>query len=841
VGQAIELLASRLRYSLRSLRGHPTFAVATLLTLALGIGSTTAVFSVVNSVLLNPLPYPKPDALVGIVTAAPGAPNPNGRNRGIPNLPESASMFVTYADENRSLESIGIWFAFASTITGLAEPEQVVTITVSRGTLETLGVPPSLGRSFAEGDYRPGAPETVVLADGYWKRRFAAAPSIVGRTITIDSQPREVIGVMPPGFRVVGAEPEIILPLHVDRSQLFLVPFSFQMLARLKPGVSIAQANADLARLSGVWMDSWSMPPGLGAGSRAFESWHILSAARPLKDDVVGTAGSVLWVLMGTIGIVLLIACANVANLMLVRVEGRHQELAVRAALGAGSWRIVRELLAESLWLGLIGGVLGLGLAQAGLRLLVSSGPETLPRLHEISIDGHVLGFALLVSLLSGLFFGLVPAWRHAGRRPSVSLAGARTASDSRDRHRARNTLVVVQVALALVLLVSAGLMIRTFLALRAVEPGFSRPEQLQTVRITIPPSVATNPDKVAGIYKTLFDAMAAIPGVQSVALSNAMPMEGMLPRPILSSRSPLRAERDTDVEAQTRPLRWFKFVSPGYFKTTGTKLLAGREYTWLDLERLLPVVMVSRSLAVEQWGSPEAALGQRVRSAPASTWRVVVGVVEDVRENGPSEVSPPIAYWPSRAGGLYQPDTDVPRSVAFVLRTPLAGTEGLLNVIRQRVSSVNPNLPLALVRTMQQVYDESMARTSFTLVMLATAGIMALIIAVIGIYGVITYLVAQRAREVAIRMALGAQAGQLRRMFLRYGLTLTSVGVATGLGVAAALMRVMRSLLFEVRPVDPLTYASVPVVLLAVALLACYLPARRASQMDPAATLKAE
>ena len=826
----------------RMLRVSPAFAGAALLTLGLGIGANTAVFSVVNGVLLSPLPYPDPDRLVSILTRAPGAPNPNGGAGGIPDLPEPASMFVTYAEQSRSFDSIGVWFAIGVSVTGLGEPEQIRAATVSDGVLQTLAVQPMLGRWFSGSDFQPSGADTVMLSYGYWQRRFGGDPSVLQRSITVDSRARQIVGVMPQGFRVVNAEPELFVPIRLDRSQMFLVPFNYQTVARLKPGVTIAEADADLRRLAGVWLTSWSMPPGLGAGPRAFERWRISSTTLPLKDEVIGSIGNVLWVLMGTIGIVLVIACANVANLLLVRAEGRQQELAIRTALGAGWWRIVRELLTESVWLGLLGGALGLAIAYGGVRLLLAFGPATLPRLHEISIDGPVLAFALLVSLLSGVLFGAIPAFKYAGRRFSGALMGSRTATHGRDRHRTRNGLVVVQVALALVMLVSSGLMIRTFQAMRGVEPGFARPGQLQTLRIAIPQSVASTPERAAQIHKQISDALAAVPGVTSAAFSTAMPMEGVLPNPILSSRSPLLAESDTPAVAATRPLRWTKAVSPGLFRTSATRLIAGREFEWLDLERLRPVVIVSENLAIEQWGSASAALGKRVRGSPVTQWREVIGVVQDVRENGVHAAAPPIAYWPAMAESVFfSGGVDVPRSVAFVVRSPLAGTQGLIDAARRAVWSVNPNLPVALVRTMQDVYDQSMARTSFTLVMLVIAAAMALVLGIVGIYGVIAYAVAQRTREIGIRVALGAQPGELRRMFLRYGLVLVSVGVAIGLGVAAGLTRFMTALLFEVSPLDPITYVAVSMVLIGTALLASYLPARRASLVDPTVSLRAQ
>jgi predicted permease len=583
------------------------------------------------------------------------------------------------------------------------------------------------------------------------------------------------------------------------------------------------------------------MPPGYGREPRPFDSWRFESRARPLKDSVVGGVANVLWVLMATIGIVMLIACANVANLVLVRAEQRQQEFAVRMALGAGRGRLIGEWLLESVLLGLLGGAVGTGIASAAVRLLKAIGPDTLPRLQEITIDARVLTFAVLVSILSGILFGLIPAFKYAGRRLSGMLVGGRGASDSRERLRARNVLVVAQVALALVLLVGSGLMIRTFLALRSVVPGFDT-GQLQTVGIAIPPSVAGTPDQTAQIHKAMLDELRTIPGVTAVALTNAMPMGQILPYGFGSSRMPLVSERDTSDQARNRQLRMFKYVSPDYFRTAGTRVIAGREYTWEDLEGLRPVAIVSKNLAIEQWGSPAAALGQRVLPDPTGSWREVVGVVDDVREDGAHMPPPPIVYWPSRVASFTGPSpSDAPRRVVLMVKSPRAGSQALTDAIRQRLSAVHGGVPVALMLTMRDVYDASMTRTSFALVMLGIAASMALVLGLVGIYGVVAYVATRRTREVGIRLTLGAQQREVRRMFLRHGLALTGIGIAIGLGAAAGLARVMASLLFDVSPVDPLTYAGVALLLMTATLLASYIPARRISRVDPAVAMRVE
>jgi len=829
-----DTLGRDVRYGLRALRHNPVFTAVALLTLGIGIGANTAVFSVVNGVLLKPLPYPNAERLVAVWHAAPGAA---GLASVSGDLRLSPSMFFTYAEGNWTFENFGVWTAGATTVTGLAEPEQVRTVFVSDGALQALGVQPVLGRWLTGGDQKPGSPETVMLGYGYWQRRFGGDKSVIGRGIRVESTPREIVGVMPKGFMFVDADAELILPIRFDRNKLILAGFGYQGIARLRPGVTIAQANADIARLVPVWMNSWSNGPG--TNPHVYETWRITPALRPLKEDVVEDVGNVLWLVMGTIGIVMLIACANVANLLLVRAEARQQELAIRAALGAAWSRIVRELLVESVLLGLMGGVLGLGLASGGLRFLIASGPPSLPRLSEISIDPRALAFTLIVSLLSGLVFGLIPAFKYAGGRISGTLrGGGRTLSQSLERHRARNVLVVGQVALALVLLVSSGLMIRTFQALRNVEPGFTHPEQIQTMRISIPFSLVREPERVTRLQNDILDKLAAIPGVTSVGFASALPMEGTP-----ANWDAILAEDKTYTAIEIPPLRLFKNVSPGFFKTLGTRLAAGRDYTWTDLYSRRPVAIISENLARELWGSAPAALGKRVGTGLSSGhWREVIGVVQDVRDNGVREAAPATVYWASFGDSLYSPrQLEVARTVTFTIRTGRAGTESFLTLASQAVLSVNASLSLASVRTMQDIYNRSLGRTSFTLVMLGLAGAMALVLGLVGIYGVISYAVSQRRREIGIRLALGAQPSELRRMFVRHGLVLAATGVAIGMGAAVALTGLMSSLLFGISPLDPMTYAAVPIVLIVAAMLASYLPARRASAVDPVEALRAE
>ena len=819
-----------LKLSLRRLRKSPGFAATVLLTLAIGIGANTAVFSVVNSVLLKPLSYPDAGRLVSLWLNAPGAEGLSNFQKG---LPLSPSMYFTFAEHNRSFQSMGIWIAQKASVTGLARPEEVNTVYVSNGVLETLGIPPLAGRELAAVDQVPNGPKSVMLSYGYWQRRFGGDRSVVGRTIILDSQQRQVVGVMPRGFRVVDHDFDVMVPFAFDRNRQPLAGFGYQGIARLKPGATIPQANADLAHLIPVWMDSFTNGPG--TNPHWYVKWRITPDFHSLKQEVIGNVSSVLWVVMSTIGLVLVIACINVANLLMVRAEARQLELSVRAALGAGRGRIARELLFESVLLGLIGGVLGIGVAAAGLHFLVSVGPADLPRLNEISLDARSILFTLLISLLAGFLFGSIPAWKYSRSKATSSLGNTRTVSASRERHRSRNILIVAQVAMALVLLICAVLMVRTFQQLGKVDPGFADAQHLETMHIDIPDASVADPRMVTRVQNDIADKLQAIAGVTGVAFSEAAPMEGIEPNWDLVS------VEGKNYQGGDPPLRFFNFVSPGYFGAFGTRIVAGRDFTWSEIYDLRRKVIVSENFARESWGSPAAAIGKRIRQFSSMPWQEVVGVVGDVHYNGVDEKAPAIIYWPAMMDSPYDKTIHAPRSVTFVVRSSQAGSQSFLNQVQQAVWSVHADLPVAQARTMQEIYSKSLARTSFTLVMLAIAATMALALGIIGIYGVISYAVSQRTREIGIRLALGAQKGKLRWMFVRSALALTGIGVAIGLGAAGAITQLLRSLLFGVSPFDPLSFAAVPLILAAAAALASFLPACRVAAVNPADALKVE
>jgi len=820
------------RLALRRMAKNPGFAATVLLTLAIGIGANTAVFSVLNSVVLKPLPYPEPDQLVAVWLNAPGAAGLTNFTEG---LRLSPSMYLTFAERNRTFQSIGVWVSGLTNVTGLAQPERVCTAFISDGVLETLGVPPAAGRWLSHADQDPHGPRRVMLGYGYWQRRFGGDPSVVGKSIQVDNETREIVGVMPRGFMVVDRGSDLLIPLGFDPRHQILAGFGYNGIARLRPGVSIAEADADIARMLGIWMDSWTN--GDGGDPHFYETWKISGAIRPMKQQVIGNVGSVLWVVMGTIGVVMLIACTNVANLLLVRAEARQQELAIRAALGAGRARIARELLIECVLLAFIGGALGIGIAEAGLHLLTTIGPASLPRLNEIALDARAIAFTFGISLISALLFGTIAAIK--SMRPAGSLAQAtagRTASTSRERQRGRNLLVIAQVAMAMVLLVSAVLMIRTLAALHGVDPGFADANHLQTFRVSIPQHLIADPQMTMRVENDIADKLAAIPGVRSAGFASSVPMDGMEP-----DWNNIFIE-GKDERAGSAPMRFFNYVSPGYFESAGMRLVAGRDYTWDDVYGLRPVGIVSENLAREEWGSAAAAIGKHFHIMPTQPWREVIGVAEDVRQNGVDEAAPAIVYWPAMAANPFAPgQIYTQRAVTFVAHSDRAGTQSFVGEIQHAVWQVNGNLPVAWIETMGDIYNNSMARTSFTLVMLAIAGAMALALGLLGIYGVISYSVTQRTREIGVRMALGAQKSELKWMFVRSAVTLTGIGVGIGLCAAAGLTRLMKSLLFGVSPLDPVTYAAVPLVLAAAAVLASYLPARRAASVDPVEALRAE
>lgn len=815
-----------MKHALRRLFKSPAFALTAILTVGAAIGANAMIFSVVNGVILKPLPYPDAKSLVGAWLIAPGVMQGE--------LQQSAGTYFMIRDSGQSFQDIGLWKNGSATITGHGEPEQIETLDVTDGTLPILGIRPALGRGFSKEDDLPKGPEVILITHRYWQRAFGANPSAVGQSLMVNGTAREIIGVLPEDFRFLRANPLIVSPMKLDRATIHAAGFNYQGVARLKPGVTIAQANADVQRLLPSLTERFPLPQGFT--QKMFDDARFGSLVRPLDVDVVGDIGKMLWILLGTVGLVLLVACANVANLFLVRAEARQQELAIRLALGAEARQVAWQLLLESLLVAIIGGVLGVGLAYGGIQLLLYLQPAQLPRLNEITLDPIVLLFTLAISLVAGLLFGAIPIFKYA--RPHMASAlkdSSRGSSEGRERHRARNSLVVAQVALAAVLLVASGLMVRTFLAIHDVPPGFTNPDSVLTFRVSIPEAVVADIDQVARVHEAITHRLEALGGVQSVGVSSSVTMDGN------TNNDPIWVEDFPQGDEKIPALRRMKYLGPRYFETMGNIVIAGRDFTWADIHNAAPVALVSDNLAREYWGEPAKALGKRVRQSSKTGWIAIVGVVGNERDNGATEPAPTTIYWPMKASALIGGEAYVQRSVAYTVRSSRLQSPGFLGEVQQAVWGVNPNLPLARVRTMAQIYGQSMAQTQFVLVILGIAAAVTLLLGLVGIYGVIAYIVSQRRREVGIRMALGAPGESVQRIFVTRGLSLAAIGLAVGLIAAAALMRLLSSMLFGVNAFDPLTYIAVAAGLGLVTLIATWLPARQATRIDPMLALRSE
>jgi len=830
-GAGVASVARDVKYAVRQLSRNPGFTMVVIITFALGVGATTAIFSVVNGVILKPLSYPDSERLIEVKLSLPDATNPNwGLSR--------ADYFI-FREQNRTFQDIGLYTLGTNSagdsvnVSGLGQPEHVPAQSITASVLSILGVTPLFGRSFTQADNETSSANTVMLTYGYWRNKFGGDRSVLGKTLDVDGTPRVIIGVLPRQFSFLDkTKLAMLLPMKLSRAETQLGDYDLGAIARLKPGASLEQANADIARMIPIIFRTFPAPPG--AAVQDFENLRLIPNIHPLKQEVVGNIAKTLWVLMGGIGLVLLIACANVANLLLLRTDGRQQELAIRSALGASRGRIAAGLFSESLILGVVGGFLGLGLAYGAVQILIAKEPVGLPRIHEIGIDGKIVVFTLLVSLATSFLFGCVPVFKYAGSGIAIRLReGGRSLSEGRDRHRSRGVLVIVQVALALVLLIGSGLMMRTFYALTKVSPGFSAPSEVQTFRVYIPDSQIKDPVQVGQIEEAISNKLQELPGVSSVGISADLPMDG-------GANLEGVFVRDRVYTSSETPLCRYEYVSPRFLKTLGTPLVAGRDFTWSDLYSKVPVAMVSEQFAREHWGGrPLSALGKQIRGGPKDEWHEIVGVVENVHQDGVDKEALASVYLPILTlsfGGDY-----ASRDAAFVIRSSRAGSEGLMNEIRQAVQSVNPNLPSADMHTLEYYYSQSMARTSFTFVMLALAGGMALLLGVVGLYGVIAYSVSRRTHELGIRMALGAQKRDVLELVLVQGMTLTLIGMGIGIGAAFALTHLLSSLLYGVKPTDPLTFGAVSFILACAALLACYFPAKRAAKVDPIVALRYE
>jgi putative ABC transport system permease protein len=805
----MQTLWQDLRYGARMLVKNAGFTLIAVVTLGLGIGANTAIFSVVNSVLLRPLPYPKSERLMTIWE------DHRARNGPVDEW-TSPTGFGDWRDQAKSFDQVVAFQNWQPTLTGQGEPERLAGAQVSHNTFAMLGVTPALGRAFRPEEDRRGVESVVIISNRLWRQRFGGDPSLIGQRISLNGEGRVVIGVMPAGFKFpIIADADIWRPI-----QPALNPgcqrgcITIRVMARLKPEAAESQARAELnaiaARIEQQFPDTNS---------------KVGVTLVPLQEFLVGPVKTRMLALLVAVGFVLLIACANVANLLLARSATREKEIAIRASLGAGRLRVARQLLSESLLLAVIGGAVGLLLAYWLVDLLVGFSPRGTPRLDEIGVDGRALGYALAVTILTGLLFGMAPVWRlfktdlnqtlrDGGKGSQVALSG----------RRALSALVVAETALALALLVGAGLLVKSFIRLQRVDPGFN-PRNALTAIVTLPQAVYPERNQIAPFYSQLLDRVRALPGAQSVAAVSSLPLAGF------DSDTSFVIEGRPEPQPDQRPVAWFSSVSHDYLRTMGMRLVLGREFNERDNENSPRVVIISEATA-RRYFPNEDPIGKRIGNGRPDGWMEIVGVTADVKHFGLKQDARASMFFPYRQ----QPS----RRMVIVTRTA-ADPLSLSSALRGAVAEMDKNLAVSDIRAMEEITAESIGEERFTLLLLGIFSALALLLAVAGIYGVMSYAVTQRTSEIGVRVALGAQTRDVLKLVIVQGMTLALAGVGIGLAAALALTRFIRGLLFGVSATDPITFAGVAALLALVALVACYVPARRASKVDPMVALRCE
>ncbi len=807
-------LLQDLRYALRTLLKNPGFALIAIVTLALGIGANTAIFSVVNGVLLKPLPYREPEQLIRVFE----------RSQAQPRFPMAQGNFQDYREQNTTLPGLALYTRHDMELSQGDKPERLAALGVTAGFFELLGVQPLLGREFRREDELPGNSSVVILSHALWQRRFNSDPSIVGKAITLSGQPFTVVGVMPPGMQHVGGDYRSMphgesvdvwgpleMPPQAGRGSHFC-----NAIGRMKPGVSLAQAEAAFNVIADRLAEQY---PNTNQG------WRI--AIQPLHEEIVGRSQTTLLVLFGAVFFVLLIVCVNVANLLLARATVREREVAVRAALGAGRWRIVRQLLTESVLLAVLGGVAGILLAKWLITTLGVLGREQLPRLQAVSLDGRILLSTLALTLLTGVLFGLAPALQ-AGQLNlnEVLKEGGRSGGAGRRQRRLRDALVIAEVALALVLLVGAGLLMRSFWKLQQTNPGFNS-ERVLTASLTLPRARYGDVSKVTAFQQQLLERLAGLPGLHAAGLTSDLPWTGYDENAAFT------------VEGKTFPLNQgpsgrYHYVSADYFRTIGVPLIAGRFFSAEDRPGTPDVVLINRSMAERYWPG-ESAVGKRFTFASQpkeKDWNTVAGVVGDVKDFPYSPAAEPAFYFPMSQGS--------PPEMILAVRAD-ADPLQLVEAVRGEVRALDKDLPLAEVKTLETIAATAVAGQRFTLWLVGLFALTALVLSAIGLYSVLSYLAAQRTHEIGIRMALGAKRRDVLRLLIGQGMSLALLGVTLGLVASFGLTRLLKNLLFNVSATDPLTFAAIALLLTTVALLACYIPARRATKVDPLVALRYE
>lgn len=823
-------LAYSLRLAWRSLRRTPAFTVSAVLTLVIGIGASVAIFAVVNGVLLRPLSFGDPERLVGAWHALPGVSIDKGN--------QTSGTYFTYKRHARTIRNMGLSQQGAVNVAapgGDGEPQRLTSAFITASLIPTLQVSPVIGRNFSEAEDVPNGPSVVIISEQVWRSRFGADSGIIGRLLEVNGLSREIVGVMPARFRYPSADTRLWFPLQLDPDAAFSGGFNYNGVARLADGITVEAARRELAAVLPRVVEVYpQLAPGIS-------TQMLLDQAKPspilvpLREDLTGSIARTLWLVASAAGLVLLVACANVANLILVRADSRYRELAVREALGAGRARVLSHFLFESVLVAGISGLLGMGVAWVAVRALVVTGPADIPRLAELTIDGTTWLFAIVVALLVAMVTTVIPALRVGRTSLSGALReGGRSGTVGKAQHRLRGAMVSMQIALALVVLAGSGVLLRTFQQLSAVRPGFES-ATVATFWLSLPRARYANDTAVVRFWSSLTERVASLPGVRSAGISSRLPLltYGM-------NQNPFYAEDDAGSASKIPPLQLYASTDAGYFDALGIPVLAGRTFDRLGVQRAGDAVISLRT-AEQFWKDPtgRAAIGKRFRTLPTGPWNTVIGVVGNVRDTSLAALPAQSVYFPVTA------DRDTlfgqsQRTMGLVVRTsgdPTAIRNPVLSVIRE----LDPTLPTFDVQPMTAVLRESMAQLSFMIMMLGAAAVVTLLLGAIGLYGVMAYVVSLRTRELGVRVALGASPRSVAAMMTRQGLVLTGAGIAGGLALFAIVARFLRSFLYGVAPGDPLTLAVASAFLVGIATLASWIPARRASRVDPAAVLRAE
>ena len=807
-------LLNDLRYATRMLQKQPGFTIVAVVTLALGIGANTAIFSLVNSILLRPLPYREPDRLVHLIQSSP--------KLDLATWGVSQADFAAYREQNHTLESVALFNSGGTNLTGVGEPERLAVTNSTADFFKVLGVSPILGRAFDQGEDSAGKNGVCVISYGLWQRRFGADPNIVGRTLSLNNTPTQIIGVMPADFKFPRVEIDLWIPLAFDEKRT--APYFYQVIGRLKTDAQLAQAQADTTQVLqnyGRQHSNTSEFVGIpeGNGPRTI--------VRPLKEVIVGKTEKPLLVLLSAVALVLLIACANVANLLLARATARTREMAVRVSLGATRWRIARQLLTESLLLSAVGAVAGVGIAAYGIRLVNKLPIAGIPRIEEASLNGRVLAFTAALTILTGLLFGFMPALRAYAMGMA---AGLREGARGSVGHRRLNAaLVAVQFALSLILLIGAGLLLKSFQRLGSVDLGFN-PEQTLTMVATLPAAKYQTDDQALQFYDRALDELRSAPGIKSAGLTTNLPFGegGNVDGFLIEGQAPPSGGNVSE-SAQTQSE--IQGVSPGTFQALGIPLLQGRDFQNSDTSKSTLVAIIDEPLARRFWPAGDA-IGKRIETTGDREWMTIVGIVGGIKHVSLAEVKAP---------HIYMPLAQVPASRAsFVARTdgPPAGS---LPTFRSAIRRVDPDMPLYLVRPMTEIIGQTLSTQRLTNILLTGFAVIAMLLAAVGIYSTMSLYVTGRTKEFGIRLALGAQPARLCVAVFGQAMLLTAIGVVVGIAGALILTRTIRSLLFEVSATDPLVFTAIPLLLVIVSLLACYTPARRATKVDPLTALRHE